>query len=248
MFSGNQISKLFSDKYPFSEDESKYYVDYHSDRIAYLLNVIQDLCNSSKVDRILDIGPSFLTFCIKTLIKPDRSVATLGWRDFRYVPVELISEHMEFDLNDCDGAASPGPEPFDLIVFAETIEHLYTSPKSVLRFLRRMVRDDGGILIIQTPNAVSLENRYTMVRGINPFELIREGKSNPGHFREYTMDELIAYAEESGFSVKSKNYISYWPIAGGRLALVRRLFHKLHPPFRNGICLVLTAGKACSGE
>ena len=66
MFSGNQISKLFSDKYPFSEDESKYYVDYHSDRIAYLLNVIQDLCNSSKVDRILDIGPSFLTSCIKT--------------------------------------------------------------------------------------------------------------------------------------------------------------------------------------
>jgi hypothetical protein len=37
--------------------------------------------------------------------------------------------------------------------------------------------------------------------GRNPFELIREDRSNPGHFREYTLGEIVSFAEQTGFAV-----------------------------------------------
>ena len=98
---------------------------------------------------------------------------------------------------------------YDAIIFAEVMEHLHTSPRLVLQYLTSLLRP-GGILIVQTPNAVALPRRVKMLLGWNPFELIRDDASNPGHFREYTADELCNYAVTVGLSVESIECRSYF--------------------------------------
>jgi len=136
--------------------EEKDYIDMHAARLAYTVNFVQDYCSVFNIRTILDIGPHFLTSCIKKFIEPVVSVYTLGWENGRLAPPSVVDGHIHFDLNCCADRPPPTTERFDLIVFAETIEHLYTSPTIVLKCLKNLMKSEGGVLIIQTPNAVSL--------------------------------------------------------------------------------------------
>jgi hypothetical protein len=78
------------------------------------------------------------------------------------------------------------------------IEHLAVSPRHVLRFLGSALRS-GGWLVLQTPNAARVGNRLRLLAGRNPFEQLRENSLDPGHFREYTVDELLELSRETGF-------------------------------------------------
>ena len=86
---------------------------------------------------------------------------------------------------------------YELIIMAEVIEHLYTSPSLVPGLLQSLLRP-GGLLIVQTPNALAIGRRFKMLLGRHPFELIRENPHNPGHFREYTARELEQYGRQLG--------------------------------------------------
>lgn len=234
MISKNDVRKLFMNM-DLSEEEAVY-LKYHIDRFAYTTNIIQLFCNQFHANRILDIGPHFLTRCIKEFVKPDLSISTLGWINERLVPSEgLYDEHIQFDLNDCDkGKVEFKHQPFDLIVFAETIEHLYTSPSLVISFLKTLLKPERGGLLIQTPNAVALDKRINMLMGRHPYELIRVERNNPGHFREYTMPELLRYGLEQDLSVWRKEYCNYWASTNK----VFNFLEKAIPSFRRGITLI----------
>lgn len=209
------------------------YLDMHAARIAYTVNLIQEYQSLFNIRTILDIGPGFLTTSIKKFIKPEVAISTLGWTHDRQVPPSIVDKHIHCDLNYCADQPLHTTERFDLILFAETIEHLYTSPTLVLNCLRNLLRTEAGVLIIQTPNAVSLSKRREMARGINPFELIRENRYNPGHFREYTMEELIAYGTQAGLKVYRKEFCNYWQPRDW----LDRLLGKVHSSFREGITI-----------
>jgi hypothetical protein len=213
--------------------EENAYLDMHAARLAYTVNLIQEYHSVFNVRTILDIGPHFLTSCIKKFIKPDVSISTLGRANERLAPPSVVDKHIRFDLNCCADQPLHTTERFDLIVFAETIEHLYTSPTLVLKCLRNLLRTEDGVLIIQTPNAVSLTKRLKMVIGINPFELIRENRDNPGHFREYTMEELITYGTQAGLKLYRKEFCNYWQPSGW----LARLLEKAHSSFREGVTI-----------
>jgi hypothetical protein len=213
------------------------YLDTHSRRLAYAMNAIRDYKEQYPVKKLLDIGPHILTRCIIEFF-PDIEVSTLGWRfkhTERLIPADLFKEHIQYDLNDAGVKAIQSTQsPFDLIVFSETIEHLYTSPATVLIELKKLLTPKGAILI-QTPNAAKLISRWALLRGRNPYELIRQDRTNPGHFREYTLDELKRYAMQTGFSVVAAEYCNYWshphPIVGKIESAV--------PSFRQGISLLI---------
>jgi hypothetical protein len=128
---------------------------------------------------------------------------TLGFNDYRFAAGEG-SLHIEMDLNDAHSAEnwpkSQG-EGYDLIVFAEVVEHLYTSPEQVLNCLKGMLRT-GGRILVQTPNAAALKKRLKLLSGKNPYELIRLDRTNPGHFRELTVGDLRRYAKRCGLQVE----------------------------------------------
>ena len=70
-----------------------------------------------------------------------------------------------------------------------------------------------GILIIQTPNGVSLKNRMSMVLGKNPFPLIDKTTMHfHNHIREYTLEELQEFGENNylwPINSYQKNYFDY---------------------------------------
>jgi trans-aconitate methyltransferase len=217
--------------------QGQQYLEYHGKRLAYAMNTISDYKQRAPVKKLLDIGPHHLTRCIIEFF-PDIEVSTLGWRfqhTERIIPAALYKEHIQYDLNDAGVTAiQSGQAPFDLIVFSETIEHLYTSPLTVLNELKKLLSPAGAVLI-QTPNAATLKSRWALLCGRNPYELIREEKTNPGHFREYTLDELTRYATQTGFKVERAEYCDYWrhphPIV--------RTIESAVPSFRQGISLLI---------
>lgn len=216
------------------DEKNERYLDLHARRLAYAINTIRSHHARRPIRRLLDLGPHFLTRCICELF-PEIEVSTLGWKMEKIVPAALCKEHIQFDLNDAGSIAIESTQaPFDMIVCSEIIEHLYTSPTLVLKALRKILAPQGA-LFIQTPNAATLSARAALLRGRNPYHLIREQRTNPGHFREYTRDELVNYARATGFDVMQALYCSYWvhPIAPIRWV------ENAIPSFRRGMSLLI---------
>lgn len=180
-------------------EEAQRYWRENGDRIARNLADVQALCANYPIKRVLDIGPSYQTVIFKKLF-PEIVLETMGWEDHRYRPTPKTVHHA-LDLNQTASPESCAvPPPVDLILFLEVIEHLHTSPSHILRYLFRCL-NPGGIIVIMTPNAAFLRNRWRQLKGYNPYELIRENTSNPGLFRELTRAELVKYCERCGFTV-----------------------------------------------
>jgi hypothetical protein len=221
------------------------YIAFHRPRFAFLLDILREHVASS-CPRVLDIGRSHLTTMIADELKI--RVDSLGLE-----PDENLStgSHYSFDLNDTQyrGRWRSGIGPYDVVVFAEVIEHLYTAPELVLEFLRGLLIT-GGLLLVQTPNAASLGKRVKLARGVNPFERIRADRSNPGHYREYTAKELREVLRSAGF-VPEKIYRRYYfnacfarheigdepsNLIGGTIRNV--VYRCLPPSLREGITLI----------
>lgn len=229
-----------------NEDSSSYY-KVHSKRYEYLLTIIRECRDFFGEDPIylLDIGPSFFTLLLEKKFPKD-IVLMLGFEHpgsrGGHLPENLNLEKerfYHFNLNDAQFPEKWIKVPeCRIAVMAEVIEHLHTSPSLVLQFLKTCIAA-GGFLIIQTPNAASLKNRISMLLGKNPFEMIRENPQNPGHFREYTMNELIILAEKSGFEVKKLSYKSYFNPRNSIEKFYIAVTNILPGSFRTGLTLVL---------
>jgi hypothetical protein len=217
---------------------------YHAPRYAFLLRLLDRHLTASG-GRVLDIGRSDLTDLLAERFQV--AVDSLG---FETDGPTSTGRHYHFDLNRaqreedwrCDLPI------YDLVVMAEVIEHLYTAPSLVLRFLGTIVRP-GGLLVIQTPNAAALGKRIQLLRGHNPYERIREDRTRPGHFREYTGAELVHYLAGAGFAVEACHYRSYFDLrhprglgegqAPGWGWRVKDLLYRIAPPrLRTGMTLV----------
>lgn len=230
--------------------ESRAYLEVHARRYAVLLealaphlSAIRDRSPEAAV-RILDVGPGYQTELLRRRF-PGAYVSTLGFEDTRLTP-RTGEVHYPLDLNT---AQEPGRCPalpdHDVVILAEVLEHLYTSPVLVLRFLRSALAD-GGLLVIQTPNACALNRRVKMLLGRNPMEPIRESRTNPGHFHEYTVAELCRAAGDSGFAVEDLRLANYFDGGSWKHAAFNRLSALLPPRLREGITLVLRKASKAS--
>ena len=180
------------------------YNSLHRRRYEWLLKFMAPYVPSEDV-RMLDIGRSHLTELVHQRFQAP--VDSLG---FAADHPEASGTHYSFDLNhaqDRERWRTDLPR-YDLIIMAEVIEHLYTSPSLVLAFIKSLLKPNG-VLIIQTPNAAALRKRLELLLGRNPYELIREDATNPGHFREYTARELQEFAAGLGLRVDRCVYEVY---------------------------------------
>jgi hypothetical protein len=166
---------------------------------------------------VLDIGRSPLTGMLAAFYD---KVSTLGFplpggsetpypiagKDGKDVP------HIPFDLTRCRFVEEwpDHANRFDLIVYCETIEHMHVAPEFTLMLFAYLLKE-GGKLIVTTPNAVRLGNRLRFVLGRNPFERIRFIAENPGHFREYTREELQGMGGEAGLICLRSEVVNMYP-------------------------------------
>ena len=233
MITRSDVIELFSGM--MLEPVETEYLNGQAERIAYTINFIRNFCNTVPVKYILDVGPHFLTRCLKEFMQ-GVEVSTMGFRYEKLMPASLTSEHIDLDMNTCDkNVHLKFGQPFDLIVFSEIIEHLTTSPAVILPFLKGFLRPGWGLLI-QTPNAAALWKRVLLLRGCCPYEPIREDKSTPGHFREYTLAEIMQYGLSKGFTPWHYEYCDYWPSK----EWYYRILEKIYPSLRGGIMVMFT--------
>ena len=105
-------------------------------------------------------------------------------------------------------------------------------------FLRSLVKENG-LLIIQTPNAVSLSKRFIIARGENPYELIRENmREDPGHYREYTRNELCHFGYQAGFDVLDTFMVNYFREEANLHGRLDRISRYLPENFRTGMTII----------
>lgn len=193
--------------------EARQYLRQQLPRYLFLLGKVEEVLikirqgDPAAPIKILNIGPAFETELMRQRFK-EVIINSIGFENIYFKPRKKEG-HIQFDLNEIDkGQGNPEVPPHDLVIMAEVIEHLYANPQKVLSHIHGWV-EKRGFLIIQTPNAVRLSRRIRLLLGRNPQEMIRQDRHNPGHFREYTKEELLGIARETGFSLVEYGYQNY---------------------------------------
>lgn len=190
--------------------EAREYIAFNAERYVRLLAKIRE-CRArmeAAPARLLDVGPSFFTQLLCDTF-PDDEVLGLGIDHSSsrggHWPEALALEAVSFHTYDLRQAGDPSTWPalpaVDFIVFSEVLEHLYLSPLHPVGALGSLLAP-GGFLLLTTPNAATLPKRLRFaLLGKNPIPLFRGNEENPGHFREYSREELRAIGEECGLEV-----------------------------------------------
>jgi len=89
-------------------------------------------------------------------------------------------------------------DEFDLVIFAEIIEHLQNDPCKVLREIKRVLKPNGT-LILTTPNVARLENITRLISGSNIYDPYSGYGPYGRHNREYNRHELYQLLKFEGF-------------------------------------------------
>lgn len=110
----------------------------------------------------------------------------------RYEGLPAGCHFLELDL---DGGRVPLPdESMDIVVAVETIEHL-ENPRALMREMRRLTRS-GGLLIVTTPNQLSLLSKLTLLTK-NQFNAFQQAPGlYPAHITALLEIDLIRIAQE----------------------------------------------------
>ena len=188
---------------------------------------------------VLDIGayPGHLAALLRRRDRANVTAVTL-------VTSEGFERHMRrlgVALAICDvecGSLPAIDRSIDIVLCCELIEHLTGDVRHMLAEARRVVRDDG-LLLLTTPNHASLAHRWALARGRSVYPTLDSadypfyagaGLPNPmRHMREFTVGEVAALLGQARFTAVSIETVSP-PLAAGRAlswrgALVSRALH-----------------------
>jgi O-antigen biosynthesis protein len=101
------------------------------------------------------------------------------------------------DLETVDLSATFDHHKFDVIVFADVLEHL-RDPLPLLRQARAMVAP-GGSVIISVPNVAHGDIRLNLLRG--NFRYTEVGLLDDTHTRFFTRESLVDFVRDAGFTL-----------------------------------------------
>ncbi|HUJ72234.1 MAG TPA: class I SAM-dependent methyltransferase [Verrucomicrobiae bacterium] len=123
------------------------------------------------------------------------------------------------DLTDCDLRQHFPPRSADRIVTNHTLEHFHASPRKLLESSVDVLAD-GGLMVIEVPNAVNLLKRIKVLCGRTnypPYEGFYSEARWMGHVREYSVGDLTTLARLLGFDdwkIYGRNWHGalYWKV------------------------------------
>jgi SAM-dependent methyltransferase len=180
------------------EQEMRTYATHDFRRFVYTWGMIRGLSG-----KCLELGanPYFTTMLIRKFTNIEVIMANYFGHsaneectqavDYR----ELISgepktEQFTFQHFNVENDVFPyADEQFDLVIFAEIIEHLLNDPSKVLREIKRVLKPNGT-LVLTTPNIARLENVTRLISGANIYDPYSGYGPYGRHNREYNRHEL----------------------------------------------------------
>ena len=101
------------------------------------------------------------------------------------------------DIEELDLESELGGERFDVLLFADVLEHL-RDPAAVLRRFRPLVADDGAV-VASIPNVAHASVRLALLAG--SFEYREKGLLDESHFRFFTREGIRDLFESCGYVV-----------------------------------------------
>lgn len=192
------------DDHVHSEPQLDKRVYYTSSRPKFL--AILHALQSESFGSLIEVGPSEFSSLLQAA-HPEKKISVVGldrsslnWGLAHEVPfsfLDLLAPPPVIDV-----------EPADVVLCSEVLEHLQGNPRIACSTLRRLVRP-GGRVIVTTPNIARLFNRLKLLLGFTPLE--RVGPLDwAGHFREYTLREVVDFLRAADLEVERAEHALYW--------------------------------------
>lgn len=192
------------------EEEMRAYGTHDFRRFVYTYGLARDISGCC-----LELGanPYFTTMLLKEFTALDLSLANyfgplpngLARQSVTYKNFATrSSEVCEFEYQHFNVESDIFPyadNKFDLVIFAEIIEHLLNDPCRVLREIKRVLKP-SGVLILTTPNVARLENSARLISGENIYDPYSGYGPYGRHNREYNRHDLVRLLEHEGFDVE----------------------------------------------
>lgn len=191
------------------EEEMRAYGAHDFKRFVYTMGLANDASSNGKC---LELGanPYFTTMLLDQFSDLDLSLANYFGHDSKGEHSQNVSygdaksTHKKlktFKYQHFNIETDPFPYPdneFDIVIFAEIIEHLLNDPCNVLREIKRVLKPNGA-LILTTPNVTRLENVARLINATNIYDPYSGYGPYGRHNREYTLDEIETLLKFEGF-------------------------------------------------
>jgi SAM-dependent methyltransferase len=196
----------------------------HRWRFYELVNLAAELVAGLETPLMLDVGLSEYVRLYKMFI-PGLRLHTLEQPGcFNTTGFDIDRPH-ELDLTrraSRDAAQIPRGA-FDLVIFAEVIEHLFANPVEVIEWLFSLLKPTGRLLIT-TPNMyskIALPAFRNYDNPLAPFPKEEFRTLGQAHLREYSHIELLRFVEQAGGRSKAFFFSACWD-EDETLALIER--------------------------
>jgi SAM-dependent methyltransferase len=209
------------------EAQTNPYAQFHAVRFLDLLRALSAICDRLGVasPRVLDCGIGPVTRIYGKVISGIRlQTASLP----RRLPAEETAQrfgssyhrYVDLDFESLGQAMPESQGEWDVVVFAEVIEHVRASPTEQIADLLSMLRP-GGYLIVSTPNALSRGYVARLMTGrllatIYQRDKVREGHAHDFHVREYTPMELREAVAAAGGEIEQEGLFDWYEGGGDR--------------------------------
>jgi len=194
------------------DEETRRYFEQHLERLAYTLSLVPPSRTSG---RILELGCYMQITPFLKLWRGYNDVrgayyGPAGHTDRKNAGVRGERFEVLVDLFDAERDCYPYADgSFETVLACELIEHLVSDPMHLLLECRRIL-EEGGRLLVTTPNAASLACVAHALHGYDSPQLYAQySRPKPDspvelpHVREYTAHELRSTLEAAGFWIES---------------------------------------------
>lgn len=150
---------------------------------------------------VLDVGCSSGTLG-QTLIERKRCVVD-GIEPFHDDALEAsLKLRNVYEVNVETGDLSALKHKYDIIIFADVIEHL-VEPVSTLRKMRRYLKKDG-VILYSIPNMAHISIRLSLLEG--NFDHTETGLIDKTHLHFYTSQQIKRTFEDAGYTITDQKY------------------------------------------